>query len=412
MIQDARDASAEQPVHGELRPFKKVTALLPPALVGREQPPPGVPRPTEGPAGTSPYGATASGQPVPRGPHASNQAAVLLAEAPGGPGDGKHSPRGMRASKQTPASLPATARDSDRIAPCVMPVVGHEAPERLYRGDAVAVAARLAEASIDLIYADPPFFTGKQHGARGDPAAYADQWSGGIDGYLGWLRPVLAAFHRLLRPTGTLYLHLDWHAVHYAKVELDRIFGADHFVNEVVWHHGLGGARARSYFPRKHDTLLVYRRGPTATFNVQRGAVTPAMARKYRHHDERGLYMNGHGRRYYLQGGKAFDSVWEIPAIAATAAERTGYPTQKPERLLERIILAASNPGDTVLDLFCGSGVTPAMAQQLDRRWIAGDVAALAVEMTAARLAGVCGPGGDIPLLLVEQIESEASEFI
>lgn len=283
---------------------------------------------------------------------------------------------------------------------------------RLVCGDALAVAARLASATIDLVYADPPFFTGTRRGARGDPHAYADQWPGGVSRYLDWLRPVLIEFHRLLRPTGTLYLHLDWHAVHYAKVELDGIFGADHFVNEVVWHHGLGGARARAYFPRKHDTLLVYRRGPRATFNLQRGAVTAAMARKYRHQDEQGLYMNGHGRRYYLQGGKAFDSVWEIPAIAATSRERTGYPTQKPERLLERVILSASNPGDTVLDLFCGSGVTPAVAQRLGRRWIAGDVAPLAVELSLTRLAGVRGPSGEVQPFSVEQLDTGASSLL
>lgn len=259
-------------------------------------------------------------------------------------------------------------------------------PNRLVHGDALAVAALLPEASVDLIYADPPFFTGRRQRSAANGTDFADAWTGGLAAYLDWLRPRLAAFHRLLAATGTLYVHLDWHAVHYVKVELDRIFGADHFLNEVIWHYGLGAARARSHFLRKHDTLLVYRRGPSATFNVLRGPVTQAMAAKYRHEDERGRYMHSRGRRYYLKGGKPLDSVWEIPTIAATAAERLGYPTQKPEALLERVIRASSNPGDLVLDLFCGSGTTPAVAQRLGRRWVAGDSAMAAVELTAARL--------------------------
>ena len=263
-------------------------------------------------------------------------------------------------------------------------------PNRLYHGDAADVAALLPSGAVDLIYADPPFFTGTR---RQTPSgrSFSDTWAGGLDAYLAWLRPLLVEFHRLLAQTGTLYLHLDWHAVHYAKVELDRIFGADHFLNEVIWHYGLGAARSRSHFLRKHDTLLVYRRGARATFHVLRGAVTPAMAGKYRHADERGRYMRSRGRRYYLQGGKPLDSVWEIPSIAATAGERLGYPTQKPEALLERIILASTNPGDTVFDPFCGSGTAPAVAQRLGRHWIAADRSADAIAITAARLRELTG---------------------
>jgi DNA modification methylase len=268
-------------------------------------------------------------------------------------------------------------------------------PNRLFHGDARDAAALLPDAAVDLIYADPPFFTGMRRRTP-NGRAFTDAWSGGLDAYLAWLRPLLAQFHRLLVPTGTLYLHLDWHAVHYAKVEADRVFGADHFMNELIWHYGLGAARSRSHFLRKHDTLLVYRRGSRATFNVLRGAVTPAMAGKYRHVDERGRFMRSRGRRYYLKGGKPLDSVWEIPTIGATSRERRGYPTQKPEALLERIILASSDPGDIVLDLFCGSGTTPAVAQRLGRRWIAGDISADAVAITAARLCEGNGPRIDV----------------
>lgn len=281
-------------------------------------------------------------------------------------------------------------------------------PNRLLHGDAADVAALLPDASVDLVYADPPFFTGRRQRHARMRTEFEDSWAGGLDGYLAWLRPLLGEFHRLLAPTGTLYLHLDWHAVHYAKVELDRIFGADHFLNEVIWHYGLGAARSRSHFLRKHDTLLVYRRGPAATFHLLRGAVTRAMANKYRHEDERGRYMHSRGRRYYLKGGKPLDSVWEIPSIAATSAERQGYPTQKPEALLERVIRASTNPGDLVLDPFCGSGTTPAVAQRFHRRWIAADRSPAALELTAARLrrAGARLPPEAAPDFTVERVLS------
>jgi site-specific DNA-methyltransferase (adenine-specific)/adenine-specific DNA-methyltransferase len=268
--------------------------------------------------------------------------------------------------------------------------VGFGAPDlphnRLILGDAEAAASLLVTGSVDLIYADPPFFTGRRQRHQGNGTSFEDVWQDGVDGYLSWLRPLLGEFRRLLALTGTLYVHLDWHAVHYAKVELDRVFGGDHFVNEVIWHYGLGAARSRSHFLRKHDTLLVYRRGTLPTFNVLRGAVTPAMAAKYRHRDERGHYMHSRGRRYYLKGGKPLDSVWDIPTLAATSRERLGYPTQKPEALLERVVAASSNPGDLVLDLFCGSGTAPAVAQRFGRRWIAADCSTTAVEVTRSRL--------------------------
>jgi site-specific DNA-methyltransferase (adenine-specific) len=275
---------------------------------------------------------------------------------------------------------------------------------RLIRGDALTVGRLLPDASIDLIYADPPFSTGRRREGTFSGAAFDDSVSGGIHGYLDRLRPVLVEFHRLLRPTGSLYLHLDWHAVHYAKVELDGIFGAGRFLNEVIWHYGLGAARSRSHFLRKHDTLLVYRRGPRATFNVVRGAVTPAMAAKYRHLDEQGRFMRSRGRRYYLKGGKPLDTVWNIPTLGATSRERTGYPTQKPEALLERIIAASSNPGDTVLDPFCGSGTTPAVAQRLGRNWIAGDVLEAAIGVSATRLRRSGAHLTDVPDFTIEQV--------
>jgi DNA modification methylase len=132
------------------------------------------------------------------------------------------------------------------------------------------------------------------------------------------------------------------------------------------------------------------------------------MVAKYRHRDERGHYMHSRGRRYYLKGGKPLDSVWDVPTLAATSRERLGYPTQKPEALLERVVAASSNPGDVVLDLFCGSGTTPAVAQRLGRRWTAADSSTAAVEVTRSRLRRVGGTlSMPVPDFTIEEVTSE-----
>jgi DNA modification methylase len=252
-------------------------------------------------------------------------------------------------------------------------------------GDNLALMRAMDGESVDLIYIDPPFFTGREQRGPNGAGAFTDRWHS-IEVYIEWLRVRAVEMRRLLRDTGVLYVHCDWHAGHYIKVMLDSVFGADAFQNEIIWHYGLGAANATRHFLRKHDTIFVYRKSEAGTFNLRRGDVTPAMLAKYCHEDERGRYMMSRGRRYYLKGGKPLDSVWRIPAIAATSRERLGYPTQKPEALLERIVLASSGVGGVVADFFCGSGTTPAVAQRLDRRWIACDENEEAVALTARRL--------------------------
>ncbi len=271
----------------------------------------------------------------------------------------------------------------------------------LAEGDNLAVMQALPDGCIDLIYIDPPFFSGKERRAparNGTSHAFDDAWAGDLAGYVAWMSERLREMHRLLSERGVLYVHCDWHAGHYLKVELDRIFGIARFQNEIAWHYGLGASNATRHFLRKHDTILVYTRSDSATFNLLRGDVTPAMLAKYCHEDERGRYMLSRGKRYYLKGGKPLDSVWDIPAIAATSGERLGYPTQKPEALLERIVLASSNAADVVADFFCGSGTTPAVAHRLGRRWLACDASAGAVAITRARLLGLAAEFGmDLP---------------
>jgi site-specific DNA-methyltransferase (adenine-specific) len=254
-------------------------------------------------------------------------------------------------------------------------------------GDCLDLVPGLATGSVDLVYADPPFGSGRRRQGPAGASGYDDAWPGGMEAYPAWLRPRLAELHRVLAPTGSLFLHLDWRSAHHGRLLLDEIFGPAAFRNELVWHYGLGGRAPANAFARKHDTILFYARGEANRFRPQRGPVTAAMAAKYAHRDHRGRYQNAHGRRYYLQGGKLWDSVWEIPSIAPGARERTGYPTQKPEALLERIVLAATDPGDLVLDPFVGSGTTPAVCRRLGRRFVAFDLSPQAIAVTRSRLA-------------------------
>lgn len=238
--------------------------------------------------------------------------------------------------------------------------------------DALALARAVPAGSIDLVYLDPPFFTGRTLTGRArqgrDARAFADHWDGDIDAYLGWMEPLLTALRDTLAPTGSIYVHLDWHAVHYAKVLMDRLFGYDHFLNEVVWLYGLGGSSDRRW-PRKHDNLLWYAKDPARHWFE--AARVPATSRR----------MAG-------QSKKAPDW-WDIPAINNMAHERTGYPTQKPLALLERIVQSSCPPGGVVLDPCCGSGTTAVAAHAGGRAFIVGDVSAEAIAVTQERLAGL-----------------------
>ncbi len=268
---------------------------------------------------------------------------------------------------------------------------------RLILGDNLAVMSALLpqyEGGIQLIYVDPPFFSNRHYPARigrGEDSrrpkewrlakGYADHWVD-IDAYLDMLYPRLALMHRLLSPEGTLYLHLDWHANAYARLLLDEIFGAEQFLNEIIWvYHG--PSPIRSAFNRKHDTLLVYTKSPKYTFNVDavRQPYDPTTIKTFA-----SSLKAGFGKIPNLERGKVPEDWWYFPVVARLHNERTGYPTQKPAALMERIILASSNPGDIVADFFCGSGTTPSVAAQLGRNFIANDVTWRAMHTTKGRL--------------------------
>jgi DNA modification methylase len=271
----------------------------------------------------------------------------------------------------------------------------------VHEGDNLDVLAALPDASFTLIYVDPPFNTGRQqaravetarapasdsapgaaavvqrgfHGReyerlRGDLRAYDDRF----DDYWAFLEPRIAEAWRLLADDGTLYVHLDYREAHYAKVLLDAVFGRDRFLNELIWAYDYGGKTQRRW-PTKHDTILVYVKDPSAYWfdstAVDRepymapGLVTPEKAAR----------------------GKLPTDVWWHTIVPTTGREKTGYPTQKPEGILRRIVQASSRPGDRVLDFFAGSGTTGAVASALGRDAVLVDDNPAAIDVMAKRM--------------------------
>lgn len=242
---------------------------------------------------------------------------------------------------------------------------------------------------MDLIYLDPPFFSNKNYeviwGDGYELRAFKDRWKGGIQNYLKWMVERLRDCHHVLKDTGSIYLHCDWHAGHYLKVEMDRIFGYNNFRNEIVWCYS-GPSNSTNDFPKKHDTIFRYTKTNTFSFSSQHTSHKSGI------HNKGSLFNAKDNKNDILrereQIGKLIEDWWvDIPTGAHISKhERLGYPTQKPEALLERIIKSSSNPTDIVLDPFCGCGTAIAVAQKLGRRWIGIDVSPSACKLMASRL--------------------------
>ncbi len=285
-----------------------------------------------------------------------------------------------------------------------------ELEKRIANGDCIDRVPELCQRNgqFDLIYLDPPFNAGGTRKARQNKGprvdgedAYVDFW-GGLDGFIDMLRPRLEVLHGALSEYGSLWLHLDYRAIHDAKVLLDDVFGRRAFAGEIVWVPGNGGKR-RSGPSVTHQTILVYRRGAKMIWNgddpVLREPFSETSLRMHfqrrdahgRHYRER--VINGRSYRYYADEGRRIGSVWtDCPAMTANTPltdETTGYPTQKPESLLERIVRAASNEDGAVLDPMCGSGTTLAVAARLGRRFAGSDKSELACRITRRRVAQV-----------------------
>ncbi len=285
----------------------------------------------------------------------------------------------------------------------------HE-PNRLIWGDNLHVMRQLPPNSIDLIYIDPPFFSGKQYnviwGDANELRSFGDIWEDGMPGYLIWLNARLYEMKRLLKPTGSIYVHCDWHASHYIKVEMDKIFGYQNFLNELVWCYR-GGGVPKDRFARKHDIIFWYKKGPTCKFNLD--------AVRVPYSDESVERLNYTARAFRQSGtydtyrpnkkGKHPEDYFEVqPIMPSEKVERIGYPTQKPLELLQRLIEAASDPGDLVADFFVGGGsfVVAALGARstrtqkgrpaidfsagVGRRFIGCDQSRVAVAVTAERL--------------------------
>ena len=282
-------------------------------------------------------------------------------------------------------------------------------PNQLLLGDNLAIMAALLpayEGRVNLIYADPPFFTNRHFTARigrGEDSrkprewqlaiGYADRWEN-PDAYIDFLYQRLALMARLLAEGGTIYLHLDWHADAYARLLLDELLGAENILNEIIWTYH-GPSPIRSAFNRKHDTILAYTKGPKYTFNADavRVPYNDSTLKTFASSSKAGF-----GKVPDLKRGKVPEDWWYFPVVARLHNERTGYPTQKPEVLLERIILASSNPGDLVADFFCGSGTTPVVAARHGRHFLATDATFRALHTTRERLLRSGGPSFSIYL--------------
>lgn len=287
-----------------------------------------------------------------------------------------------------------------------------------YKGDMAEELPELLNdwhEKLQLVYLDPPFFTGKnftfrqrvgEEGWRGNQKhlivhqAYSDKWKS-RDSFLKMLRNALTLSYQALKPEGSIFLHLDYRYSPYARLLMDEIFGENNFLNEIIWVYQSGG-RAKRYFSRKHDTILFYRKSDKHYFNPE--AVGKPRGKVQRNHMKRRVDEDGRtfwsirsgGRiyRYYEDSKVYLSDVWDdISHLQQKDPERTGYDTQKPEALLERIILAASRQGDWIGDFFAGSGTTMAAAQKNGRKWIGMDSGDFSINVCRKRMLQCQGKG-------------------
>ena len=269
----------------------------------------------------------------------------------------------------------------------------------IYCGDCKSVLAGFPEKSVDLIYADPPFFSNRHYevvwGDGYELRAFEDRWKGGIENYTAWMEDRIRECHRVLKETGSFYLHCDFHANAHLRISLDRVFGKGNFRAEIVWNKGFRGTERRQNWQQSHDTIFFYTKSDGYTWNDQYQDYADPHLKRYNKIDEQGRRYALIKRRrtdgtvYYGKSyprGKRINDIITTPVLASTAKERLGYPTQKPEALLERILKASSNEGDLVLDPFCGCGTSIAVAHRLGRRWVGIDVSPTACKVMVKRM--------------------------
>jgi len=318
---------------------------------------------------------------------------------------------------------------------------------RLILGDNLEILKKLEAESVDLIYLDPPFFSNRNYeviwGDAGEIRSFKDRWAGGIDHYIAWLKERVEQMYRVLKNTGSIFLHCDWHADAYIRVHiLDKIFGEANFINEFVWKRSSNRSSISKAARRNYDAIFYYTKSTRYTFNQIFMELSEASMKIYKNQDDRGLYRlvpllvsgkrkgvtgkpwrgvnpNEQGQegmhwvtthdkldeydkqglvyfpprgvtpqlKYYLEQspGVPVSEVWDDIKLVQ-GKERIGYPTQKPEALMDRIIKMASNEGDLILDPFMGGGTTMSVAEKLNRRWIGIDQSVQAVKVSELRI--------------------------
>ena len=244
----------------------------------------------------------------------------------------------------------------------------------LIHGDCLEIMNTIPDKSVDLIYADQPYYCSTDK-------AFGCSWDS-LNDYLNWLKPILKECHRVLKLTGSIYVHLDWHAVHYVKVLLDKIFEKNRMLNEIVWCYKSGGA-SKKHFSRKHDTILFYSRSNEYKFFPEKEKSYMGIDYNTGNKNVKLFDDNDGNGKYTLVYPKDW---WEIPMLATSSKRRVKYPTQKPEQLLERIIKASSDKNNLVLDPFAGSGTTGKVCQDLERNCILIDSRIEAIECMEKRL--------------------------
>jgi adenine specific DNA methylase Mod len=270
------------------------------------------------------------------------------------------------------------------------------------------------QGKLKMIYIDPPFFSKanydavinlkNQDGEKIPPIkcfAYGDIWQRDMAEYLKMLVSRLSLMKALLANDGTIWVHLDWHIVHYVKIFMDEIFGSENFVNEIIWQYKSGGS-GKNHFARKHDTILVYSKSKKYKFSPPK---EKSYNRDFKPYRFRGVEEFQDNIGWYTM--VTMKDVWNIDMVGRTSSERTGYATQKPESLLERIMLTATNEGDLCADFFCGSGTMASVAEKHNRQWICCDSNEMAVSSTLKRLYNK-----NINIRLMEEVSKEEAANI
>jgi DNA modification methylase len=280
---------------------------------------------------------------------------------------------------------------------------------KLILGDNLEILRHLESETVDLIYLDPPFFSNRNYeviwGDKGEVRSFEDRFSGGIDHYISWLKERVIEMHRILKPTGSIFLHCDWHADAYIRVQiLDKIFGVNNYRNSLIWHYKGREKYNEKKVQAKYDTIFFYAKSDKTRINYvkldwDKEDRLKILRRKiHKEEDGREWFWETRGqangvepyKKYleeYLDKGEALNDVWsDIPMLRGNHPKRIGYPTQKPSLLLHRIIELASKEGDLILDPFIGGGTTVAVADKMERNWIGIDQSVAAVKVTEMRM--------------------------